>query len=379
MSKLISQGGFGCVYHPGIKCDGTTDKKKFVSKLQINDYTAYNEIEIGKLIKSIPNFESSFLPIIEYCKVDVSEIDQHLIEKCNTLHNNTDLVLMKMNYVQNKSFYHFIDTNKSNIFSLLIDKYLYLLNSLEILNKHKIVHFDLKDENILLNSKNLNPIIIDYGISLNMNKFKIENVEDYFYVHAPEYYIWSFDIHIINFLSRKVDDDDFKIKKEHIIRIAEEYTSNHKILSLFSEKFIYFYKEQCVQFGFQFVNKSKTEVIKLLTNEKYYSTWDNFSLSCLILKSFKYIFDNKFINIHLFKEIVQLIIINIHPDPKKRYSVYKTKEKLNLIINNTQDSIENLFTFTNQISIKKDKIHVYIKDDNKTIQRIHKQNPKTKS
>ena len=98
MSKLISQGGFGCVYHPGIKCDGTTDKKKFVSKLQINDYTAYNEIEIGKLIKSIPNFESFFLPIIEYCKVDVSEIDQHLIEKCNTLHNNTDLVLMKMNY-----------------------------------------------------------------------------------------------------------------------------------------------------------------------------------------------------------------------------------------------------------------------------------------
>ena len=27
MSQLLSQGGFGCVYHPGIKCNGNTDKK----------------------------------------------------------------------------------------------------------------------------------------------------------------------------------------------------------------------------------------------------------------------------------------------------------------------------------------------------------------
>ena len=27
MSKLLSQGGFGCVYYPGIKCDGNQEKK----------------------------------------------------------------------------------------------------------------------------------------------------------------------------------------------------------------------------------------------------------------------------------------------------------------------------------------------------------------
>ena len=61
MSKLLSQGGFGCVYHPGIKCDGSKDKKKYVSKLQINDYTAVNEVQIGKLIKSIPNYNLFFI------------------------------------------------------------------------------------------------------------------------------------------------------------------------------------------------------------------------------------------------------------------------------------------------------------------------------
>ena len=133
MSKLLSQGGFGCVYHPGIKCDGNKDKKQYVSKLQINDYTAFNEVQIGKVIKTIPNYDLFFLPIIEYCKINATELDSELIQKCNTLHEKTNLVLMKMNYMKNKSFFDYItnSTIPSKIFSKLIDKYIYLLNSIE--------------------------------------------------------------------------------------------------------------------------------------------------------------------------------------------------------------------------------------------------------
>ena len=43
MSKLLSQGGFGCVYYPGITCNGETDKdKKYVTKLQRRDFNADN-------------------------------------------------------------------------------------------------------------------------------------------------------------------------------------------------------------------------------------------------------------------------------------------------------------------------------------------------
>ena len=107
MSQLLSQGGFGCVYHPGIKCNGNTDKKKYVSKLQINDYTAVNEVQIGKVIKTISNYKLFFLPIIDYCKINATELDSELIQKCNTLHEKTDLVLMKMNYMKNKSFFDY--------------------------------------------------------------------------------------------------------------------------------------------------------------------------------------------------------------------------------------------------------------------------------
>ena len=174
MSKLLSQGGFGCVYHPGIRCDGTKDKKKYVSKLQINDYTAFNEVQIGKIIKTIQNYHLFFLPIIEYCKVNATELNPELINKCNTLHDQTNLILMKMNFMKNRSFFDYITHSQTNdkIFSSLVDKYLFLLDSLELLNNKNIVHFDLKDENILLNQNNNNPIIIDFGISLDMNEFK---------------------------------------------------------------------------------------------------------------------------------------------------------------------------------------------------------------
>ena len=52
MSQLLSQGGFGCVYYPGIKCNGKTDPRtNVVTKLQKMDFNASNEIKIGEMIK----------------------------------------------------------------------------------------------------------------------------------------------------------------------------------------------------------------------------------------------------------------------------------------------------------------------------------------
>ena len=43
MSNLLSQGGFGCVYYPGIKCNGKTNtNKSIITKLQKNDFNASN-------------------------------------------------------------------------------------------------------------------------------------------------------------------------------------------------------------------------------------------------------------------------------------------------------------------------------------------------
>ena len=32
--KLLSEGGFGCVFNPSMRCDGEVESEKFVSKIQ---------------------------------------------------------------------------------------------------------------------------------------------------------------------------------------------------------------------------------------------------------------------------------------------------------------------------------------------------------
>ena len=54
MSKLLSQGGFGCVYYPGIRCKNSKDDDdmiEYVTKLQRDNFNSQNEAAIGLRIQ----------------------------------------------------------------------------------------------------------------------------------------------------------------------------------------------------------------------------------------------------------------------------------------------------------------------------------------
>ena len=79
MSKLLNQGGFGCIYYPGINCTGKTiTNKKFATKLQEDNFSARNEYHIGSLIKKIPLYSYNFVPILQMCNIDLAEINKKM-------------------------------------------------------------------------------------------------------------------------------------------------------------------------------------------------------------------------------------------------------------------------------------------------------------
>ena len=157
MSKLLSQGGFGCVYYPGITCNGKTDKeKKYVTKLQRKDFNANNEIYIGQLVSSIKNFNNFFIPVIKSCDIDLRRIDTNIISDCQVITQSSEVnyLLMTLNYVKNISLEKTIVTSsskeiKKRSFAQLLSMYMYLLNSIKLLYEKNIIHFDLKIENLL--------------------------------------------------------------------------------------------------------------------------------------------------------------------------------------------------------------------------------------
>ena len=92
----------------------------------------------------------------------------------------------------------------SKFYIVLLNSYYYLINSLQILAKHEICHYDIKLNNIMYNSNKDVPIIIDFGLSFIMKQIgsfnDIQKLKSIFYTYSPNYYIWSPEIHLICFI-----------------------------------------------------------------------------------------------------------------------------------------------------------------------------------
>ena len=339
-SNLLSQGGFGCIYYPGIDCNGNNLKnKKFVSKLQVKNISSDNEIEIGNEIKKIKKYYQFFLPIIENCPISANKISGNILSDCEPVQEKNELVLMKMEYIDSLSFYKLLTNEKESsqsIIKTMIDSYIYLLNSLKMLGERNIVHYDLKHDNILFNKDTELPLVIDFGISLNMNNLNFNRLHDLFYVYATDYYIWSFDIHIINFLVNEVDSDEYIVTKDVFSEIMNNIVDDNKALQMFSETFINKYKKKCMFYGTKIIGKDKSTILKILIKQKNYQTWDNFSLSCMYLLFIQQAFKNNFPDSEFLIKLSQLLCVNISPDPQDRFTIEETIQRANSIVKNIQ-------------------------------------------
>ena len=70
-----------------------------------------------------------------------------------------------------------------------------------------------------------------------------ELLQKYFYIFAPQYYIWPIEIHFLCYLINIKSN----ISNDDIIDIVDKYIKNNPIFSYFSSDFLIKYKNLCVQ------------------------------------------------------------------------------------------------------------------------------------
>ena len=206
--KLIAEGGYGCVFSPGINCNGTTMKtKKYVSKIQRYDSSARNEIKIGKKLEELSGFEDHFVPVLKHCEIDIANIEDKEKDKCTIFKKSKtkDFVVMKLQYIEGEDFMDYLINQKNSVqlVSNIILSFNHLLKSLTMLESKFIVHYDLKGTNILFNVNKEIPLLIDFGLSVNILTITNEKLKNIFYVYAPEYYIWPLETHYLCYLINK--------------------------------------------------------------------------------------------------------------------------------------------------------------------------------
>lgn len=377
--KKIGEGGYGCVFHPEIDCRGKeTTNKKYVSKIQMNDYSSKNEIYIGeyltdKLKNDPQNFLSNnFAPVISSCGIDFKYINNNLVKSCDILKKHkleNKFVISKIRYIDMEDFDNYIikQLDDKTMILTLLDSYKHILTSIEKLIELNVIHFDLKGPNIVFDIKKNIPILIDFGLSIKMDKLIMSNLYNYFYVYAPQYYIWPLEVHYMNLLIHVTTNPT----KEHLLELAKEYTlKNSALISMseeFKNKFINLCYKTLLSYDKLSLEDKKTKIISS------WKTWDNYSLSVMYIKILYYInksannklFNNKFIGL-----LIELFLTNIHPDFTKRKTTKETQEIFKSILN-LDDNLKLLQELKENILTNSKKIGKEIELESKKVKMLN--------
>lgn len=298
--KLINQGAYGCVYRPNIQCSGRPGKSKnFVSKLQQKS-TADNEVAIGSTLAKIPNFNYHFAPIIRSCPVQLSKLNPEYINACDVVKKDTtrEFVLNRIRFVGTETLEKYLSGRIRRGYFILkfFELHQYLIQSVALMVEHNIVHFDLKENNIIYDDKNHVPIIIDFGMSVNTTFFSGSDFAKYdtaFHIYYEKYPPWCLDIVLCSFIVQKSAEKskvgawaNKRVNVDQLLQIVDFYFSGNDLILTTSKinpnavaksrsKWRQYVNTQCA-------GKTGKQVVDMIASAGWKS-WDNFGMTVIFL------------------------------------------------------------------------------------------------
>lgn len=402
--KFMNSGAYGCVFSPGINCSTKQlTTKKYITKIQNRRETSLNETVLGKIIKEIPESSRYFAPILENCSVDISDInDETELKKCKILDRNVKLREQKyetnrIQYVGKYTLMEYLknETTKidkaSSYLSKLINSHVTILHGIEKLNNANLIHFDIKENNIMCRDKSGHPVLIDFGMSINIENMDTEKnpLSKTFFASGIEYSPWCIEICLIHRLIANRDKAGWRDEKPNVVDIkevsAEYIKKNQGILDLLTEEQRGEYKitidkyiSNIVDGGLFNIPNSGTVYDELTKNIK---SWDNYSAAVMYLSILKILnlYEYRSSIDYFDKYINELILIIMSPPDtrpmasitlkefmeKLKETSRKDKNKSSILLNKNFSDADNLKARNENIASAKTASQ---KEDNKMLE-----------
>lgn len=322
-STFLGQGSYGCVYKQKLRCTKHDSNiplkaikdsrvsteggyaKGFLSKIYLDKKYATREIEIGKHITKIPNYEHYFSPVLENCNASLAQISKEDTDKCDLLKETSrssypTYFTTMTKYIKGQTLDQYFETmqevstlSQSSYDNKIFYIHTCLTKSIEILNSHNITHFDLSERNIIMDTTD-RPMIIDYGMSIKTDTIKTEEEFKYEFGHYEYtdannklelYEPWCVEIILLIYLNRTItitnelSNDVIETMKS----LSDSYIDLLKMENLhFTQEEIAKYKESKHALYKQFEGKTAHEASKELL--KTSTNWDHYAITIICLK-----------------------------------------------------------------------------------------------
>jgi len=309
-TNLISQGSYGCIFRPGFTCKGKPiNNKKYITKIQKRADRSKKETKIGKLIKNIENYEDYFAPILKSCEISLARMEQDKVKRCDFIDEDDDMKYEsnKLRYVGkntlSKYILNVVNDNPKRLIRVLLDTHTNLLVGFQKLYSAGIVHMDVKENNVMVEDTTGNPIIIDFGLSAQVNTLSENKYRDAFFVYGPDYAPWCIDICMMTYMANELEHEiippgmlgfvgfeekktknwmEGMVTKEKITKVINDFTKkNSAMIDLFNEKQRNEYSKKLHGYFDSFVGKTWNELAEELISNV--SSWDCYAVSVMYL------------------------------------------------------------------------------------------------
>jgi len=351
-STLLAAGGYGCVFKPSLGCNGKSEPDtNRVTKIQAADGAAYNELAIAKLVRAIPNYQRFFGAAVSSCEVSRSVISKNVMKQCPLLSHEQKLLLMTFDYIPNVSMQKVAKAalqRKEDIYALL-HSYSLLLRSLNKLAEIGVLHMDLKAENILYDAVYHLPVVIDFGIAIDMEQLSPARWKEKFYTFSPEYFIWAPEIQYIAYLLHVNS-----YPSENEIRLfANAITNSNLALDDFTSEFKNLWAADCYRFFLKFLGIPRDEVISHLLT--FWKTWDNYSINVMYIRLMQTRHSTGYTKNWVFGHLMEVFLWGMHPNPSERYTPDKSISEYNQVFKTESDAacvIQGMEEFVQGLKLK---------------------------
>lgn len=185
--KLLGQGTYGCVFDKPFHCMKEKKIQSGVAKVMITKQDADDEYSEQMLLSKIDLQERFTNPILDKCTITYNEI------MTDTDYKNCRIMRSGSKEYEQLIYKHSgydLSTYKSVFNKNILEGFVNILTGLITLQKHQIVHRDIKPPNILMVSSKM--LLIDFGIMTNYeNVYNMElsgfTLESNYLYNPPEY------------------------------------------------------------------------------------------------------------------------------------------------------------------------------------------------
>jgi serine/threonine protein kinase len=330
--KFFGEGTYGCTFSPPPKCDREEvtltalpkDRKNIIAKVFKDKDDINVEWKYSEAVSKLDPKQRIFLYLSSHCPVKVRDVKKdRQWQSCSiATHASTNstlhMALMKRGGITLDEYC----SRKGGIpLKKFIHVFLPVLEGVAMLIKGKIVHQDLKFNNILYDAKNNTTNIIDFGLATGLKEAYDSYKNDYllseYWLHPPEYLIaqYIYEHPIATATTEQCYDIAKKLPK--ILDINFDESTQQTLKYIIMDKV---FTSQCEYEG-AFVKFMTTVLNNRRGNEalaylqKYANRIDMYSVGVNLAFFSTYI---KFSDEQQRDSFMSIIKALVYPDPRKR-------------------------------------------------------------